>query len=135
MRKFFSRLLRCEHDPSFRVILLPPDLWAEPRKRLPWPEALGNVLFPFVCVFFLFIAMVLASGVPGVQLAMFLFLLFVNIAMLECQLLTWTVRWGVRHELFGSGHGKAALRCCAPAFRLTRHPPQGAVWYPFGTNW
>lgn len=97
MRSFFSRLFRCECDPSYRVVLLPPDLWAEPRKRLPWPEALGNVLFPFVCLFFLFTATVLASAVPGVQLGMFLFLLFVNIAMLEWQLLTLAVRWGVRH--------------------------------------
>jgi hypothetical protein len=97
MRRFFSRVFRCEYDPNFRVILLPPELWAEPRKRLPWPEALGNVLFPLVCFIFLFAATILASEAPGVQFALFLFILFVNVAMLECQLLTWAVRWGVRH--------------------------------------
>ena len=96
MRSFFNRLFRCEYDPSSRVILVPPNLWAEPPKKLPWPETLGNVIFPCVCLFFLFTATVLASGAPGVQFALYLFWGFVNLGMLEWQLLTWAVRWAVR---------------------------------------
>jgi hypothetical protein len=89
-------VFRCANDPEYRCVLLPPDLWAQPRKRLPWPEVMGNFVFTFGCLFMLFTATLLAAPAPRVEIALFFFAGGVNATMLVWQLLTWAVRWAVR---------------------------------------
>jgi hypothetical protein len=96
MKGFFRRVFRCVNDPECRCILLPPDLWAQSPKKLPWPEALGNIMFIFGCLFTLFTASLLAAPAPRVQIALVFLAGALDVTMMVWQLLTWGVRWAVR---------------------------------------